>query len=296
MTKGIKVTVIAAFYNDVELLRLLLDALEAKKTEQLEVIIADDGSSEESVNQVNLLKENYSFPVMHLWQPDAGFNKTIILNKAVVRASGDVLIFIDADCIPQGSFINDHLKCSNSNVCLVGRRVNVFRDAVKTLNCREPDKIIANNFLTLFWWSLTGRTNHLERGIRLPSLLNAFLKKESWGIVGCNFSLQRRDLLAINGFDERHGVQWGAEDSDLQRRLQLYGVKLKSLAQQACQIHFDTAFFKRKNKGHDAAAPEQDYLKLAARENQYFTPYGIVKGASMASRSPETEPNGSERS
>lgn len=276
-TTDTKVSIILAFYNDVVLLRLVLNAIATDQTHDLEVIIADDGSSQESVTQVTNLLRDYTFPIIHLWQPDDGFGKTIILNKAVVKASGDLLIFMDADCVPQKNFVADHLGRAGLGFCQVGRRVNVFRDAIHLLDCTEPQSIIANNFLKILWWSLTNRANHFERGIRLPLMVTNKLSKTHWGIVGCNFSLHKTDLLAINGFDERFRVQWGAEDSDIQRRLLMNGIKLQSLTQRACQIHFDAAFFARKNKTKTVSNGQPDYLKRVAEENRSFTPYGIIK-------------------
>ncbi len=269
-----KVSVILAFYNDIELLRLSLQSLAASHSSDFEVLIADDGSCEKVVQEVQGLLNAYPFPITHIWQVDDGFGKTVALNKAVVAAAGQWLIFLDADCVPQSNFVADHLRRCESGICLVGRRVNVFRDAIGVLDCSAPHKIFNKNFLKLLWWSMRGKVTHLERGVRAPAFLKLMFPKKSWGIVGCNFSIAKADLLAINGFDERHRIAWGAEDSDLQRRLELKGVRLQSLVQQACQVHFDASFFSRRVGG--VAKP--DYLGMAARENHYWTAHGIVKG------------------
>lgn len=268
---------ILAFYNDIELLRVALAALSAEQNFEFEVIIADDGSRQEVVAQVQALLDDYEFPIKHVWQPDEGFGKTIVLNKAVVAASGEILIFVDADCVPQASFVSDHLRYAARGVCLVGRRVNVFRDALYELDCRLPQHIISRNLLKLLCWSIKRRVNHLERGIRLPKLFSILLPKKHWGIVGCNFSLAKLDLLAINGFDERCRVQWGAEDSDLERRLLLNGVVLKSLSQLACQIHFDASFDKRENSHYGDSVERKRISESAIQENRPWTPYGIVR-------------------
>jgi glycosyltransferase involved in cell wall biosynthesis len=273
-SKKIKISIILAFYNDVELLQLVLRAIEAQNPADLEILIADDGSSEQVLGELKELLNNCSLPIKHLWQPDEGFGKTVILNKAVVEALGEILIFIDADCVPQSSFIDDHLRNAEAGVCLVGRRVNVFRQALDRLDLSLPHKILPRNFSKLLWWSMKRSVNHLERGVRLPSWLASLMRKPGWGIVGCNFSLHKKDLLAINGFDERHRVHWGAEDSDLERRLKLHGFRLKSLSQQACQIHFDASYFKRRDK---RSAPGANHFDAAVAEGASWTPHGIVK-------------------
>lgn len=53
---------------------------------------------------------------------------------------------------------------------------------------------------------------------------------------GCNYSVARTDLLAINGFDEEY-EGYGREDTDVELRLQNYGLRIKSLKGIALQFH-----------------------------------------------------------
>lgn len=277
MVKQLKATIILAFYNDIELLRVVLNALSCEREINFEVIIADDGSRQAVVDQVRSLVGDYAFPIVHVWQPDEGFGKAVILNRAVVAAKGDTLVFVDADCVPQGSFISDHLAIAGSGVCCVGRRVNVFRESLYALDCREAHRIISRNLFKLLWWSTKRKVTHLERGLRMPRFISSLFPKKHWGIVGCNFSVAKTDLLAINGFDERHNFPWGSEDSDLQRRLQLNGVVLKSLVQQACLLHFDASFFKRTESQSESDLERLRAFQAVSSENRSWTPYGIVK-------------------
>jgi len=57
------------------------------------------------------------------------------------------------------------------------------------------------------------------------------------GLLGCNFSLYKKDIIAINGFDERYEAPSIGEDTDVQFRLELNGVKVKSLNHIAVQYH-----------------------------------------------------------
>ena len=38
--------------------------------------------------------------VRHVWQPQEGFRKARLLNRAVLASSGDYLVFLDGDCVP----------------------------------------------------------------------------------------------------------------------------------------------------------------------------------------------------
>jgi hypothetical protein len=56
-------------------------------------------------------------------------------------------------------------------------------------------------------------------------------------MLGSNFSVAREDLIAINGFDELYDGPGCGEDSDVQFRLALTGVRGKSLRNLAIQYH-----------------------------------------------------------
>jgi glycosyltransferase involved in cell wall biosynthesis len=274
----LEASIILSFYNDLPLLRLLLDALATQYTGQFEVLIADDGSEPFVVQQLKRLLPTYPFMATHLWHTDQGFRKTVILNRAVVAAQKDYLIFVDADCVPQAHFVDDHLRVAHSGLCQSGRRVNVAREAVDKLDCTKPAKIVNRNLGTLLRWSYRGCAQALEKGLRLPPSVadqfSDFSHGSLRGILGCNFSISRHDLLSVNGFDERFSVPWGAEDSDLERRLRKAGLQFKNLRYQATMIHFD-ASYDRRRRGE--LRQTSHYFELVKQENRAWTPYGILK-------------------
>lgn len=77
-----KATVIAAFYNKIDYLKLVLAGFERQTTKEFELIIADDGSAENVVLEINKLKSHYTFPIKHIWQEDKGFRKNKILKQS----------------------------------------------------------------------------------------------------------------------------------------------------------------------------------------------------------------------
>ena len=271
----LRASVIISFYNDLPVLRLVLEALAKQYSDQFEVLIADDGSNREIVADLGQMLPNYPFKVSHLWQADQGFRKTIILNRAAVRAQSDCIIFVDADCVPQNHFVNDHLRHAGPGICQTGRRLDVFRDAIKVLDVRAPEQILTRNWATLLRWSWQHKARNLEKGVRLTPALARMLGRRPWGALGCNFSVNRQDFVRINGFDERHAVAWGAEDSDLERRLVKAGVRLNSLRYQANMVHFDASYFRR--RGDQPIGQTNDYYAVAKAENRIWTAHGIIK-------------------
>jgi glycosyltransferase involved in cell wall biosynthesis len=121
----IKASLIISFYNNVEYLKLIAASLERQSFRDFEIIIADDGSNQESINKVEKLSAKLPFPLKHVWQEDKRFRKNKILNKAVCASSSDYLIFIDGDCVPHSLFIKEHYDHKKEGNCFTGRRVNL---------------------------------------------------------------------------------------------------------------------------------------------------------------------------
>lgn len=199
------------------------------------------------------------------------------MNRAVISAKGEILIFIDADCIPQTHFVDDHIFASKIGFCAAGRRIDCFREAVNQIDLRSPERLVSRNSIRLLYWSIKRKARNIEKGLRLPRPIAEKIKSNTWNLVGCNFSVRKEDLLFVNGFDERHKIPWGAEDSDIQRRLLIAGVKIKSLRYQSIMIHLDSTFLKRKRgKFSDQ---DQGYLFYtdAAENNLSWTRFGTQK-------------------
>jgi glycosyltransferase involved in cell wall biosynthesis len=118
-------SLIISFYNNIQLLTLIFAALERQTCSAFEVIIADDGSKPEVVQQLKRLIQTKAFPVKHCWHTDDGWRKNAILNKAIQASQCDYLVFIDGDCIPHPRFIEEHLAHRKEGVVLTGRRVQL---------------------------------------------------------------------------------------------------------------------------------------------------------------------------
>jgi glycosyltransferase involved in cell wall biosynthesis len=265
-------TVIGAFYNKIEYLKLVLAGFERQTIKNFEFIIADDGSSEAVVKEVKKNISKYSFPIRHTWQEDKGFRKNRILNKAISESESDYLIFIDCDCVPHRAFVEGHLSYSSSNTSLTGRRVNLSKKITDQLNEKKVrEGFLEEKFIRLISDGLFGNSIDVEKGLYLRNkfLLNFFNRKNR-GLLGCNFSSFKEDLFKINGFDERYEAPSIGEDSDIQFRLELSGVKIKSINHAAVQYHLYHKLQQRDPKN-------LQLFEEIKKSKTAFTPFGLTK-------------------
>ncbi len=267
-----RATVIAAFYNKIDYLRLVLAGFERQSEKDFELIVADDGSKQEIVKELESLSKEISFPLIHIWQEDKGFRKNKILNKAITTAKSNYIIFIDADCIPHFRFVEEHISYSEKGSCLTGRRVNLSQKYTQILSPQKVrEGLIEKNNFALIKDSLFGESFYVEKGFYFKSrLLRKIFNKKERGLLGCNFSLYKEDMLNINGFDERYEAPSIGEDSDVQFRLELNGIKIISLNHIAVQYHLY----------HQLLERPQENLSLfnkIRKEKHAFTPFGIKK-------------------
>ena len=98
--------VIISTYNNPRWLEKTLWGYEHQLLKADEIIIADDGSGEETRQLIGRYAQR--LPIRHVWHEDRGFRKTTILNRALEQATADYLVFTDQDCIPRADFLATH--------------------------------------------------------------------------------------------------------------------------------------------------------------------------------------------
>jgi glycosyltransferase involved in cell wall biosynthesis len=229
-----RVSVIIAVHNRPDFLEKVFLSLINQSFSDFEVVIADDGSGPEVAKCIQRYSPSFAIPIGHAWHPHNGFQKTVIVNDAVRRASSDYLVFIDGDCILHTRFLESHFRHRTHHVALGGRRVMLDTRISERLT--NDDVASGRIERPWVWWHHCDRRDR-KHGFFVPFLFAVSnMRKKGYSMYGSNFSLFKEDFCSVNGYDESI-VGRGIEDDNLRERLKLKGISIKSVTREAIQYH-----------------------------------------------------------
>lgn len=231
-------SVIFSTYNSEDWLEKTIIGFSVQTFKDFEIIIADDGSREATKVLIDRLRAEISIPIIHVWQEDNGFQKSQILNKAIIASNSDYLIFTDGDCIPRADFVEVHVKYREEGYFLSGGYYKLPMDISKAIT---RDDIINQRCFDLQWLKSKGLKSSFKN---IKFKTSGFLSKilnfatptnASWN--GHNASGWKKDLMAVNGFNQE--MQYGGQDRELGERLFNKGLKSKQIRYSAICVHLD---------------------------------------------------------
>ena len=268
-----KVSVVISTYNSPEWLEKVLWGYECQAYRNFELVIADDGSGDETRSIINRFKAVSGLDVVHVWHEDRGFQKSEILNKAIQASTTDYLIFSDGDCIPRKDFVSVHVKNAAPGYFLSG---GYFMLPIETSHAITKDDVQSGNAFEVTWLKENGlagtyKTLKLTSKGNLQKFLNFVTPtKATWN--GHNSSGWKKDLLAVNGFNEQ--MQYGGQDRELGERLMNKGIKGKQIRYSAVCIHLE---HKRGYKTNESIQKNKNIRKETKNLKKTWTDFGIVK-------------------
>ncbi len=260
-----KVGIIITTYDNPSALGRVLEGLNLQTRLPDEVIIADDGSGNETATLISAFKEKAPFSVIHTWQENEGFRAAKIRNKAIKCSNSDYLIILDGDCIPSRHFVADHILMAEKGCFFQGKRILIAKKSAEEFRATQ-----AASSLHLFKLMISGSLSNIHHLLRLP-LFPPLRNKNMGGAKSCNMGIFRNDLLAVNGFNEEF-VGWGREDSELTARLYRYGLMRKIHPFIAICFHLWHPSVSRENLSEN-----ETLLQKALNSKEYFCKNGIVK-------------------
>ncbi|MFT4176382.1 MAG: glycosyltransferase family 2 protein [Luteolibacter sp.] len=268
-----KQSVVISTYNQPDWLNKVLHGYLYQTFRDFEVLIADDGSDQRTIDVIENFRQVSNYPIKHVWHADEGYRRQTILNVALQQAEYDYILMTDGDCIPRPDFLAVHTKHAKRGHFLSGGYCKLPMDlSLKlTLDDIESGRAFDVGFL---------RTNGLKEfspslKIGLPPALGPLMDaitptKATWN--NCNASGWKDDLIAVNGFNE--DMQYGGADRELGERLANYGVTGRQIRYQAIVLHLD---HKRGYKTPETMAKNMAIRQEVIASGSVWCPNGIHK-------------------
>ncbi len=177
-----QISLIISTFNRKSLLIPLLYKLEKQTLKDFEVIVADDGSTDGTVLELEDLKSYFSYDLMIVSQENQGFRVAKSRNNAAKIARSGQLVFMDDDCRPDNIYLESYRSDFSEDHLLRG------------------DIIFVPSFEQL------NQVHFIHYGSPETAL---------WG---ANFSISSKLFWEVNGYNEEFINQFG-EDGNLQLRL-----------------------------------------------------------------------------
>lgn len=269
----LKASVIISTYNQPQWLEKVLWGYSVQTEKNFEIVIADDGSGEATKRVIDAFAKSSNINIVHVWQEDKGFRKTKILNKAILKTAAEYLIFTDGDCIPRNDFVETHLRLKKDRCFLSGGYFklpeaiskSITKDDIEKQRCFELKWLLDRQLKKTF------KANKLTAQGRKAWFLNTFTPTKAT-FDGMNVSGWKKDILTVNGFDER--MEYGGEDRELGERLMNLGVKFKQVRYSVICLHLH---HERPYKNERAIEKNKKIRKATKKMKLTYTKHGIRK-------------------
>lgn len=201
------ISIIIPVKNQARSLSLVLQGLAQQDlpSNRYEIIIIDDGSND---NIDRILKQNKHRLNIYSHRNKISKGRAYARNIGLKHAQGDIILFIDSDCVPHPNLLNLHLLKQHQSSIAIGQRYHVEYDKAKLL--------IDNGFKDLDLFKCASSRTYANYDKRLDwYCLNDNLQLECFPWVfftTCNASIPRKLAQQIE-FDVNY-FGWGYEDTD----------------------------------------------------------------------------------
>ncbi|GAB6187346.1 glycosyltransferase [Thermopirellula anaerolimosa] len=226
------VSIIISTYQRPRNLRLCLLAVTAQRDfpYKTELIVADDGSQDETAEIVERFQSETGTPVKFRTHPHDGFRAALTRNEGFAVSTAPYVLFLDGDCLIPPDHLAVHFRLRRPGLALTTDAVRWDREV--SAACGE-NHVVSGEF-----------TRHVPRAERRrlriahwkAVLYHRLRHPNKPRLLGGNFSVWRQDLEAINGFDENYNG-WGCEDDDVGIRLHQLGVRVYSIRRHTHTFH-----------------------------------------------------------
>lgn len=226
------ISIIICTYQRPRNLRLCLLAAAAQRDfpYKTELIVADDGSQDETPEVVERFRRETGKAVKFCTHPHRGFRPALTRNEGFALSTAPYVLFLDGDCLVPPDHLAVHFRLRRPGLALTTDAVRWDRAVSEA--CSEED-VQSGAFARRMPPAERRRLRIAHWKAMLYHRLRHPTKPR---LLGGNFSAWRRDIEAINGFDENYNG-WGCEDDDVGIRLHQRGVRVYSIRRHTRTFH-----------------------------------------------------------
>lgn len=231
------VSIIIPTYNRCKLLDITLKSISLQDLGNIsmEVIIADDGSTDETSKVVTQYKQRIK-NLKYIYNEHNGYRVAYVRNLGIKHSNGEILIFVDSGMIMCRDFVRQHYQSQkrSSNTVVIG---SIYGYTILQSDLTFSKLVDVNNFEETFK-NIEGMAEYVDvrmESFRYHSFHIDNLKAPYIFFWTGNVSAKREQIMKVGCFDENY-KGWGVEDIDLGYRLFLGGSTF-SLNLEAKAIH-----------------------------------------------------------
>jgi len=193
---NIKVSVILPVFNEAKYIKATLDSIINQNFSDYEVIVIDDGSTDDTLNIVEKTFEGLSIPHQIIHQENSGVSSA--RNKGISLARGEYIVFVDGD----DYILTNHLSqlYNEGYDFTLTQMVKKEKDNLSNIHYYEFEEIDAEDFIKL------------ELEMKIP-----------FNFVQLSY---KTDIIKKHNLKFREDVTYG-EDTDFAIRALSYGSSIK---------------------------------------------------------------------
>lgn len=196
----------------------------------MEVVVTDDGSTDETQQVVKSFTKSVNFPVSFTTHPHSTFQLARCRNEGVAASRAPYILFLDGDCILPPDHVAIHLERRKPRTVMAG---DCARLDEATSALIDEAAIERGEFLNSAPPAEIKRLRKQDRKARLYQWLRHPTKPK---LIGNNVGVWRSDYELVNGYDENF-EGWGCEDDDLRLRLRMGGIRIQSILRWTYTFH-----------------------------------------------------------
>ena len=256
MEKNPKLSIVTAYYNRKELfLKTLASIEQSERTEDIEVIVVDDGSREDQ--RLEKIKTNYSFPIHIIRQEPENknyVNPCIPYNIGFAKAKGDLVLIQNPECYHVGDLVSVALENTKDDNYISFAAYALSKEDTENLGKKGTEVSLLNK----------ESNGGQDDGWYNHSLINP----RPLHFASC---ITKKNLDDLGGFDEAYAQGIGYDDDELLMRIRHKGLKVEISDNPFVlhQNHYDHDAFESKHRTNPELFQRNKKLYLEEAKKRY---------------------------